>query len=93
MTFLVTLIDRLKRSNIDQRTYNAFSGFTSANTNVCCLDTAKVTTMENMFQGASLFNIDTEVYITFYNLLYFDNIINFFKIIISNINSFWYLCD
>ena len=41
-----------------------------------------------MFQGASLFNIDTEVYITFYNLLYFDKIINFFQIIISNINSF-----
>ena len=72
---------------------NAFSGFTSANPNVRCWDTAKVTTMENMFQGASLFNIDTEVYITFYNLLYFDNIINFFKIIIGNIDSFWYLCD
>ena len=39
--------------------------------------------MENMFQVASLFNIDTEVYITFYNLLYFYNIINFFKIIIG----------
>ena len=35
-------------------------------------------------QWKTLFNIDAEVYITFYNLFFY-NIINFFKIIIGNI--------
>ena len=38
--------------------YNAFSGFTSANPNVCCWDIAKVKTIEKNISRCLLFNIN-----------------------------------